>query len=222
MFYSGRIGKTEMNRLVIFDVDGTLFQTDKVTVPAVQRTYTTYGLSEPDPQTIIGFFGKSVASYEDWLAEQCPPGKASKIVDATNALELQLIGEEGKLYAGVPETLTQLRDSGYALAVCSNGPQAYVDEVLDKHHLREFFPVVYARDTRYSGKEEMVRLILDEMTPEKFAVIGDRHDDIDAAHVWQGFGIAATYGYGNEEEWHNADARLDTILQAPEILARFF
>ena len=212
------MSRTEPTYLVIFDVDGTLFQTDKVTVPAVQRTYAAYGLPEPDPQTIIGFFGKSVASYEDWLAEQCPPGKASEIVEATNALELQLIGAEGSLYAGVLETLAKLHDMGYALAVCSNGPQAYVDEVLDKHHLREFFPVVYARDTRYSGKEEMVGLILDKMTPEKFAVIGDRHDDIDAAHAWQGFGIAATYGFGNEEEWNTADRQINRITHAPECL----
>jgi len=209
-----------MNRLVIFDVDGTLFQTDKVTVPAVQRTFAAYGLPMPEMEAILGFFGKSVTSYESWLANQCPPGLAPKIVEAANALELQLIGEEGKLYAGVPETLAQLRNTGYVLAVCSNGPQAYVDEVLDKHRLRSFFPIVYARDKRYSGKEEMVGFILNETTQEQFVVIGDRHDDIDAAHAWKGFAVAATYGYGNEEEWKNADARMDTILQAPEQLAR--
>lgn len=209
-------------RLVIFDVDGTLFQTDHVTVPAVQRTYAAYGLPVPDRRTILGFFGKSVASYEAWLAEQCPPEKAKEIVDATNALELQLIGDEGKLYPGVLETLTQLSDTGYALAICSNGPQSYVDEVLDRHNLRPFFPIVYARDSRYSGKEEMVGLILDAVTPGRFVVVGDRHDDIDAAHVWKGVGIAATYGYGNEEEWKNADARLASIEELPNCLAALF
>ena len=211
-----------LKQLVIFDVDGTLFQTDHVTVPAVQRTYAAYGLPIPDRRTILGFFGKSVASYEAWLAEQCPPEKAQEIVDATNALELQLIGDEGKLYPGVLETLTQLNDTGYALAICSNGPQPYVDEVLDRHNLRPFFPIVYARDSWYSGKEEMVGLILDVVTPGRFVVVGDRHDDIDAAHACKGLGIAATYGYGNEEEWKNADARLASIEELPICLAALF
>lgn len=211
-----------MKRLVIFDVDGTLFQTDRVTVPAVQRTFAGYELPVPEVDAILGFFGKSVASYEGWLAEQCPPRKASEIIAATNALELKLIGDEGKLYPGVPETLAQLTDTGYTLAVCSNGPQAYVDEVLDKHHLRRFFPIVFARDMQYSGKEEMTRLILDAVAPEQFAVIGDRHDDIEAAHAWNGFGIAATYGYGSEEEWQGADRKITAVTQLPECLDGLF
>lgn len=211
-----------MKHLVIFDVDGTLFQTDRVTIPAVQRTFADYGLPVPATTDILGFFGKSVASYEAWLGEQCPSGKASEIIAATNALELKLIGDEGKLYPGVPDTLAQLTDTGYALAICSNGPQAYVDEVLDKHHLRQFFPTVFARDMQYSGKEEMTRFILDSVAPEQFAIIGDRYDDIEAAHAWKGYGVAATYGYGNEEEWRDADRKISTITQAPECLKELF
>ena len=211
---------TELRCLVIFDVDGTLFRTDCVTVPAVQRTFADFGLPIPDRGLILGFFGKSVASYEDWLAQQCPPGQAPEIIAATNALELHLIGEAGQLYPGVMETLEQLRSDGYIMAICSNGPQPYVDEVLDKHHLREFFPVVYARDTRYSGKEEMVRLILDKIVSDVFVVIGDRHDDIEAAHAWNGYGIAATYGFGCPDEWREADAMIENITQTPVCVKR--
>ncbi|MCK5861200.1 MAG: HAD family hydrolase [Candidatus Hydrogenedentes bacterium] len=213
---------TDLKRLVIFDVDGTLFRTDCVTVPAVQRTFVKFGLASPDRKTILGFFGKSVASYENWMAEQCPPGQAPKIVAAANALELQLVGEEGLLYSGVQETLETLQTQKYLMAICSNGPQAYVDEVLDQHRLRKFFPVVYARDMQYSGKKEMVRLILDTMAPDDFAVIGDRHDDIEAAHTWNGHGIAAAYGFGDPEEWRNADMKIKDITQAPDSLTRVF
>ena len=46
--------------LLIFDVDGTLLQTERVTVPAVQRTLRARGLPEPDAAVICSFFGKSV------------------------------------------------------------------------------------------------------------------------------------------------------------------
>ena len=210
------------NCLVIFDVDGTLLQTDRVTVPAVQRAFAAYQLPAPDRDVICSFFGQSVAAYEDWIAGQCPPGQAAEIVAATNALELRLIGEEGELYPGVRETLQQLRNDSCSLAICSNGPEAYVQEFLDAYTLRDFFPVVYARDARYADKKEMVGLILAETTPEQFAVIGDRHDDIAAAHAWGGYGIAAAYGFGGPEERQGADAVIETIAQAPGYLRDMF
>ncbi len=213
---------TDRRHLVIFDVDGTLLQTDCVTVPAVQRAFAAYQLPPPDKETICSFFGKSVAAYEAWIADQCPPGKQEEIVAATNALELQLIGESGKLYPGVINTLEQLQQSGYALAICSNGPEAYVQEFLDAHKVRSFFPVVYARGARYSGKEEMVGLILEEMTPDTFAVVGDRRDDIDGAHTWNGYGVAAAYGFGHPDEWQHADAVIHGIDEAPSCLNRLF
>ena len=97
-----------MPALIIFDIDGTLLETGRVTVPAVQRTFAAHGLSMPDYDTICGFFGKPVETYEAWLAEQCPPGMAEQIVAETNALELQLIGSEGRLYEGAREVLEEL------------------------------------------------------------------------------------------------------------------
>ncbi len=208
------------NRLVIFDVDGTLLQTDRVTVPAVQRAFAAYNLPEPDRETICAFFGQSVAAYEEWLAQQCPADQAAEIVAATNALELRLIGEAGEVYPGTMETLEQLRAAGYQMAICSNGPEAYVQEFVEAHGVRSFFPVVYARGTRYAGKQEMVRLILDATAPDAFAVVGDRHDDIDAAHAWGGYGVAAAYGFGGPEERRAADAVIASITEAPACLDR--
>ncbi|HDP34675.1 MAG TPA: HAD family hydrolase [Candidatus Hydrogenedentes bacterium] len=210
----------EPRHLIIFDIDGTLFQTDCVTVPAVQRTFSDFGLAVPSRETITGFFGKSVAAYESWLARQCPAGMAADIVAATNALELKLVGTEGKLYPKVIETLELFKKEGYYLAVCSNGPSSYVNEVVNTHNLRPFFHCVYARDTRYSGEQEMIGLILRELAPHQFVVIGDRHDDIEAAHACGGRGIAVNYGFGAPEEWLRADAIVSAITETPPHVAR--
>lgn len=211
-----------MSNLVIFDIDGTLMQTTLVTVPAVQRAFAAHGLAQPGREEICAFFGQPVEAYESWLAAQCPPGKADAIVADTNALELRLIGEEGRLYPGTRETLDALRENGYMLAISSNAPDAYVNEFLSAHRLHDYFPVAYARDTRYSGKEEMAGLILETVRPRAFAVVGDRADDIAAAHAWGGFGVAARYGFGNEAEWRGADAVIDAVTQAPACIERLF
>ena len=201
--------------LVIFDIDGTLFQTACVTVPAVQQAFVAFGLTPPSSEAICSFFGRPVEDYESWLASLCPAGIAMELVDTANALELRFIREYGKLYPGTREVLSELKAGGYALALCSNGPEPYVEAFVRDHGLGDFFVEVYARGTRYSDKEEMVGLILKGVGTPRFVLVGDRREDIEAAHTHGGFGIAAVYGFGNPEEWRGADACIQSIREAP-------
>ncbi len=209
---------SEMNSaaLIIFDIDGTLLQTEFVTVPAIQQTFAAFNLPIPDKATICAFFGKPVEDYEAWLANQCDPEKAAEVVAATNRRELECISETGKLYPGVRETLVALKNSGCRLAVCSNGPDAYVDEFLDAHQVRPYFDAVRARGTRYSGKHEMIAGIMAEIPVTPVVVVGDREDDIDAAHRLGALAVAAGYGFGSPGELENADAH---VRSADELLS---
>ena len=119
--------------LVIFDIDGTLFQTACVTVPAVQQAFVAFGLTPPSSEAICSFFGRPVEDYESWLASLCPAGIAMELVDTANALELRFIREYGKLYPGTREVLSELKAGGYALALCSHGPEPDVEAVGRDH-----------------------------------------------------------------------------------------
>ena len=204
--------------LIVFDIDGTLFQTERVTVPAVQRTFLDYGLPEPDTDAICSFFGRPVEEYLHWLETLCPPGLAQEVVEATNQRELDLIGEEGMLYPGVLDMIQTLHNEGHSLAICSNGPQDYVDTFLDAHGIRPFCSIVRARDIRYPDKTAMLREIMEQISLRPVVMVGDRADDIQAAHALGAMAIAATYGFGSARELETADARvgssheiLDTI-----------
>jgi len=202
--------------LIIFDIDGTLFETDRVTVPAVQRTFAAYGLPVPEEAAICATFGRPVEEYLAWLASLCSPSQADEIVAATNRLELELVGEEGRLYAGTLDVLETLKGLGHVLAICSNGPDDYVDAFLDAHDVRRFFDIIRTRGTKYDGKIDMISEIL-ALTPARPAVVvGDRADDIEAAHANAALGVAACYGFGVPEEWEKADAR---IMRLTEVVA---
>ena len=208
-----------MPALIIFDIDGTLLETERVTVPAVQRTFAAHGLPVPDHDTICGFFGKPVETYEAWLAEQCPPGMAPQIVAETNALELDLIGSEGRLYEDTRSVLETLHAT-CVLAVCSNGPDDYVNEFLDAHGVRPLLAAVRARGTRYSGKTEMIAEIVAMNLGRPVVVVGDRHDDIEAAHANGALAVGAAYGFGGDAELAGADARMASIRELPAIVTR--
>lgn len=191
--------------LIIFDVDGTLFQTDRVTVPAVQRAFAAFGLPVPDAEAICSFIGRPVELYLDWLARQCPPDRAQAVVDATNRLELRLVSEEGALYPGVRELLTRLREQGHALAICSNGPEDYVTEFLDAHGVRPLVDAVRIRGLRYAGKEDMLRELLALLPARPAVMVGDRADDVAAARANGALALGAAYGF-SADPLEDADA----------------
>lgn len=206
--------------LIVFDVDGTLFETDRATVPAVQRTFAAHGLSEPSAGKIRSFFGAPVKDYLDWLAQLCPEGQVDAILDETNRLELDLIAEEGRLYPGVEAMLTGLRNEGHTLALCSNGPEDYVAEFVCAYRMDRFVSVVQARGDRPEGKRVMLGEILETLHERPVIVVGDRHDDVDAAHANGARAIGARYGFGTAEELHEADALVDAAADINAAVAR--
>jgi len=191
--------------LIVFDIDGTLLQTDRVTIAAVCESFAAFGLPEPDAKAVRATFGQPVEEYEAWLAAQCPK-RAAELVAATNARELELIGEAGRLYPGVRAALETLRGTGHRLAVFSNGHEAYVREVLEAHALGGFFALVCARGAPYADKSAMLACILERFPERPLIVVGDREDDISSAHAHDGLAIGAAYGFGQAGELRDANA----------------
>jgi phosphoglycolate phosphatase-like HAD superfamily hydrolase len=196
--------------LVIFDLDGTLFQTRRVTIPAVQQTFAAYGLPVPHEDEIGSYIGRPTREYHEWLAGYCSSERVDAIIAETDRRELELIGEAGQLFPGVPEMLEELRASGFRLAMSSNAPDDYFAEVLDTQKLRGLFNPAYCRGTRFSSKGEIVSTILQEEPASLFAVVGDRSDDIESARAYGGFTVAVSYGFGTTRELAGADIVVDS------------
>jgi phosphoglycolate phosphatase len=201
--------------LLIFDLDGTLFHTEKVSIPAVQGALRAAGYAEPTPETIIGFFGRPYQEFFAWL-NATYPGIPPEVAASIDAWELELVRERGALYPGVQEALAELRPAVSYLAICSNGPRPYVEAVVEHHDLAPFFDAVRWRTEEDANKAAMVRGLLAQFACPFGAVIGDRRDDVEAAHENGLVAIASGYGYGDEQEL----ARADAVAQSPADLPR--
>jgi len=53
--------------LLIFDLDGTLFQTESATVPAVQHTFRDTGLEVQSTELILDFIGSPMSELAKWV-----------------------------------------------------------------------------------------------------------------------------------------------------------
>ncbi len=207
--------------LIIFDVDGTLLQTETVTIPAVCQTLASYGVAAPEADAIRATFGVPVEDYEAWLESLCPPEKAGEIVEVTNRRELELVAEEGRLFAGVHEVLAKLEAAGHTLAACSNASVPYFDAVLDGHDLREYFVAARCIGQGFEGKAVMVADIMSRFDPRPVIVVGDRRGDIKGAHANGGLAIGASYGFGSPEELAEADALVDAFVDIVPVIEEF-
>ena len=204
--------------MLIFDLDGTLFQTELVTLAAVRLTFEEYGLPVPNDMDVRAFIGKPMYEFMKWIRSICPPDIASAVADATDRKEIELVTENGELFPGVRDALQRLRSTVGQMALCSNGGSEYVSNVLDSQEIGTYFDAVSFRRSAGDGKVRRVGELLGMLKGRPGIVIGDRRDDIEAAHGNGLLAIGATYGYGSPEELVAADATIASFDELPALV----
>lgn len=204
--------------LLIFDLDGTLFHTAPVTVTAVQQTFREYHLQPPAAQDVTAFFGRPNTEFDAWVTGLSKDGQGADVLAAIRRRELELVSKVGQLYPGVMDVLVELRASGCCLALCSNGDDPYVSRVLETQRLGPLFDAVRYRGMTSRTKPQMVCDLLAEFVPQHAIVLGDRRDDVDAAHINGLLAIGSSYGYGLADELRDADAVASSPKHIPRLI----
>lgn len=208
--------------LVIFDLDGTLFQGADATILAVQKAFREMGLTQPDQREVRLLVGKPSSDLHAWLRSHCQPEQAPQLVAAVDRYELAFVADGVELYPGVLEALAQIRAFVRQMAICTNGPRPYVERVINTHGLRPFFDRVRYRRSSNDIKVSMVRELLEQLNARPAVVVGDRRDDIEAAHRNGLAAVAVTYGYGSAEELTMADAAAKSPSELPGLIRLLF
>ncbi|MFO7288934.1 MAG: HAD family hydrolase [Bacillota bacterium] len=214
-------------KTAIFDMDGTLFQSETVALPAFRRAFMRLreeGLYRGDPPSdgeIQSVFGMTQEEIWSRLLPEADEG-ARKRADRWT-LEEELAGlrrGEGRLYPGVAETLRRLKAEGWRLFIASNGLRSYLDGVLETFRLSPLFTGVYgAGDHGTETKEELVRMLMEEHGVTGGFMVGDRKSDVRAGKANGLKVIGCRYPgftrFGREDELKDADVVVDRF---PDIL----
>ena len=186
------------NRLVIFDLDGTLFRTDLIIEQAARRAAIDVGLPPPDPQAVVALVGERADVFARRLMPDLDDANRKRFLQELGHYERRLIPEAGRLFDGVEGLLKELRDAGYTLAICSNAGLPYIKLVLSTCGVFESFRHLQGREPSGS-KANSVRRLLDEVNPDWAVLVGDRRHDIEAARVNDLPCVGAGYGYAPDE-----------------------
>ncbi len=205
---------------IVFDLDGTLNQTDKVSVEAHRQTEREFGLPVRDEITVISTFGGKWEDMRRILAPGCTDEQTKAYIDRVAELERERLPRFGRAYDGCADMLRTLRANGWHTAVCSNSSVRYITSVLDALHLRELIDELRPSAPELT-KEGTLRLLLEKVGAERAIMVGDRHYDREAAKANGIPFIGCLYGFA-PEEMKEADRAVSSPREIPAAAAALF
>ena len=193
--------------VIIFDFDGTLFDGSTLSLPIFRDCLTKFineyfpEMKLPSDQKILAQFGKQQIDIYDALLKNATPEIVESFANCVEKSEVtNLLKGRGKLYDGALNVLQSLKDKDYQLALCTNARKDYLEAITERFNFDRYFSTLYAAGLFIQkDKSWMVQEILKELKSKKFAYVGDRIHDIEAAKANQGISIGCAYGFGLKE-----------------------
>ena len=213
-----------MERIVIFDLDGTLLNTIADLGNAANHTLAELGL----PQHTLDEYRLMVGNgMRKLIMRALPQEKASDdaFVDSTLAAFLEYYAEHIDLYTkpypGIPELIDTLSAKGYKLAVASNKIQAGAEKLIEKFFPGIDFVAVMGNSPKYPLKPDaaLVEYIMDKAGTDRAhtIMVGDSGTDIQTARNAGIPVIAVSWGFRPRHELTIADFIAD---DASQVIAR--
>ncbi|HBQ46299.1 MAG TPA: HAD family hydrolase [Ruminococcaceae bacterium] len=185
-------------KLAVFDVDGTLNETERYAVRAYRETLLAVGRPAPPDARILALFGEPPQRIEDVLLRGCGPQVRGEFARLIVKKESELMRKYGKAYDGTAEMLRELRQKGIRTAVCSNTTAEHIRSVLSAIRLTDL--IDYSQPLEGGGtKTDSLRCLLKKTRPEAACMVGDRRFDKKAARDNGIPFVGCLYGYGRDE-----------------------
>ncbi len=200
-------------RLVIFDVDGTLIDSQAEILAAMTLAFAGEGIAMPDRNAVLSIVGLSL---DEAFMRLCPDADAAgrgRLVagykDAFAGLRTQE-KELGPLFPGARAALEVLQAQDHTLlAVATGKSRRGLDKVLERHGLTGVFHSEQVSDHHPSKPNpSMILTALNEtgVSPQATVMLGDTTFDMDMGRAAGVRTIGASWGY------HPADDLRPDIL----------
>jgi phosphoglycolate phosphatase len=192
-----------MNRLAIFDCDGTLVDSQANICVAMEACFGEAGLVAPDRAAIRRIVGLSLPQAMQVLA----PGHDHDALAEGYKLCFQRLRAEGRveeqLYEGIPQVLATLEAEGWLLGVATGKSDRGLRLVLEHHGLAHRFVTLQTAD-RHPSKPHpsMIEQAMAETGADAAStvMIGDTSYDILMAHNAGVRAIGVAWGYHEADE----------------------
>jgi phosphoglycolate phosphatase len=213
-------------RAVILDLDGTLIDTAGEIAEAMDRTLDELHLPHLAAAEVRDMIGRGVPKLVERVLARLGAGEANvgHAIERFEAHYAQTVATTAPLFPGVMAGLERFEERGLKLAVATNKPRFFTEQLLQRAGILRFFTAVAAGDDGIRKKPhgDMLEAACRAMkaAPAQTLMLGDSDNDVDAARaagcpVW-----CVPYGYneGRPPQSLKCDRMVDTIEDAARLL----
>lgn len=200
-------------KLVVFDCDGTLVDSQHMIVAAMERAFAGFGLPAPGRQDVLSVVGLSLDQAVKRLMPIAEAGDVGALAEAYKAAFGDLRRDKAHaepLYPGVRDALQALvRQPDVVLGVATGKSRRGLAAVLEREGLADLFVTLQTADTHPSKPHPaMLLAAIAEAGADagRTLMIGDTTYDIGMARDAGARAIGVAWGYHPVEELTAAGA----------------
>lgn len=211
-----------MYKYVLFDLDGTLTNSELGITTCVQHALKKFGIEVEDRTELRSFIGPPLGeSFQVYygLSEE----ESKKAIEYYRERFSVKGLYENEVYDGVEKMLQTLKDSEKKLIVATSKPEKFTMIILEHFDLLKYFDFVAGAtmDGSRGEKADVIRFALEKCNikdKSEVIMIGDRKFDIFGAKENGLASIGVLYGFGDKEELTEAGA--DYIVERAEDITK--
>lgn len=198
-----------MYDIVLFDLDGTITQSESGIFKSARYALSKFGIEETDEKNLRRFIGPPLYySFSRFYGLEGEDGE--KAVGYFHEIYEKDGYKDVLLYNGIKEILKEIRDAGKILIIVTFKPLKMAERVIEHIGIDSFFDAVIgpSQEMAVPNKTELINRAINlfESAGKKAVMIGDRKSDTDGAHEAGIDSIGVLYGYGSREEFDNSTA----------------
>ena len=189
-------------KAILFDLDGTLFETAPELSEAVNLMLKDLEMAELKTNEIKRFIGKGAEnlikqSLEVSLKKHSIPffAKAEKLF----AHHYSSISSNSQMFEGVEKAITDLKSKDFLLGCVTNKPAIYTEALMNHSRLSNFMDIIVSGDTTEKKKPDPLPILyaLNQLNiePKDAIMVGDSVVDIEAGFEAGTYIFTVPYGY---------------------------
>lgn len=181
------------HKAILFDLDGTLIDSKKDLIIAVNNTMEEFGYMPLDRELILRYVGNGIRQ----LLADCSKEKhiLKNMVKWFISFYRKHLIDNTKPYPNIIKVLTILKEKGVKMAVVTNKMTELSNIILNDLNMSKFFDAVSGGDLFLKKPNpELIIKTADKLNSESYVMIGDSENDIIAGKIAEFQTAAALWG----------------------------
>lgn len=217
--------KTQMNKLAIFDLDGTILDTLEDISRSANYALKNLGFPTYEQEEYKQFIGNGLHSLcKTSLKENATPENCSKMFELYTDYYNHHKIDNIKLFDGLFELLKDLKSQGLLLAVATNKSDSLAKSIVERIAGAGFFNYVCgSKNETYKPDPGVIIEILGALNiPKENAImIGDSDIDIMTAENAKIQSVFCEWGYGDKNSLPRAEHYVKNTEELKKVLEEF-